>query len=190
MRDRKRMATFSVDWNRAPSRLSMHGALRNRAQARPTCIEIPMDLAMTPNPERRATALADAPIERSATEALALARQGAACLIDIRQPFELELKGALPDALHVPFFHFKQHLGLSLDEEEQEILDADAPGELDQREFIDNIEQLEQHRDVPLMLVCNSGRRSLIAAHLLRGIGYPQAYSVQGGMHALLHEIA
>jgi len=148
-----------------------------------------MDLAMTPNSEPRAVVLADAPIERSASEALAMARQGAACLIDIRQPFELELKGALPDTLHVPFFHFKQHLGLSLDEEEQEILDADAPGELDRSEFVENIELLERRRDVPLLLVCNSGRRSLIAAHLLRGIGYPQACSVRGGMHALLHEM-
>jgi len=143
---------------------------------------------MTPNSEPRAVLLADAPIERSASEALALARQGAACLIDIRQPFELELKGALRDALHVPFFHFKQHLGLSLDEEEQEMLDADAPSEQDRREFVANIQQLERSRDVPLLLVCNSGRRSLIAAHLLRGIGYPQAYSVRGGMHALLQE--
>ena len=145
---------------------------------------------MNPNSERQTTAQADAPIECSAAEALALARQGAACLIDIRQPFELELKGTLPNALHVPFFLFKQHLGLNLDEEEQEILDADAPGELDRREFVGTIEQLEQRRDTPLLLVCNSGRRSLIAAHLLRGIGYPQAYSVQGGMHALLHEMA
>ncbi|EQD61888.1 rhodanese domain-containing protein, partial [mine drainage metagenome] len=82
---------------------------------------------MNPNSKRQTTAQADAPIECSAAEALALARRGAACLIDIRQPFELELKGTLPNALHVPFFLFKQHLGLSLDEEEQEILDADAP---------------------------------------------------------------
>ena len=144
---------------------------------------------MTPTSEPRAVVLADAPIERSASEALAMTRQGAACLIDIRQPFELELKGTLPNALHVPFFLFKQHLGLSLDEEEQEILDADAPGELDRSEFVENIQLLERRRDVPLLLVCNSGRRSLIAAHLLRGIGYPQACSVRGGMHALLHEM-
>jgi rhodanese-related sulfurtransferase len=166
----------------------MHGALRNQRGIR-RLRRRPMDPAMTQTSEAQAVAPADAPIERGASEALTLARQGAACLIDIRQPFELEMKGTLPDALHVPFFHFKQHLGLRLDEEEQEILDADAPGERDQHAFIANIEQLEQRRDFPLLLVCNSGRRSLIAAHLLRGIGYPQACSVRGGMHALLHEM-
>lgn len=140
---------------------------------------------MNLNSEIPAAARSEATLECSADQALAMACEGAACLIDIRQTFELELKGALPGALHVPFFNFKQHLGLDLDEEEQEILDADAPSELDMRQFVGNIEQLEQRRDATLLLVCNSGRRSLIAAHLLRGIGYPRVYSVRGGMHAL-----
>ena len=129
---------------------------------------------------------AELPIECEPADALDAVRAGRACLVDIRQPFELELKGRIDEARHVPFFQFKVHLGLSLEEEEQEILDADAPDAADQQRFVANIEHLRQHRDAPLLLVCNSGRRSLIAAHLLRGIGYPLACSVHGGMHALL----
>ena len=128
---------------------------------------------------------ADPSIECEADEALALVRAGAGHLIDIRQPFELELKGSLPGALQVPFFHFKQHLGLTLDEGEQELLDADAPQEEDVLSFLQAVRQLEQHRTSMLLLVCNSGRRSMLAAHLLRGMGYLRAFSVRGGMHAL-----
>ena len=130
--------------------------------------------------------LADAPLECDADAAFGLVQAGSAHMIDIRQPFELELKGALPGALHMPFFHFKQHIGMRLDDEEQELLDADAPREEDVLSFVQAIRELEQRRHDILLLVCNSGRRSLLAAHLLRGIGYPQAYSVRGGMHALL----
>lgn len=125
------------------------------------------------------------PIECDAAEALVLARTGRGYLIDIRQPFELELKGVLPGALQVPFFHFKQHFGLELDDEEQELLDADAPQEDDALNFVHAVQQLQRRRNSMLLLVCNSGRRSLLAAHLLRGMGYQQAYSVRGGMHEL-----
>ena len=132
-----------------------------------------------------ADAPADPSIECEADQALALVHAGAAHFIDIRQPFELELKGSLPGALQVPFFHFKQHLGLTLDEGEQELLDADAPQEEDVLSFLQAVRQLEQHRTSMLLLVCNSGRRSMLAAHLLRGMGYLRAFSVRGGMHAL-----
>jgi rhodanese-related sulfurtransferase len=35
-----------------------------------------------------------------------------------------------------------------------------------------------------LLCVCNSGRRSLAAASLLRSLGYPKALSVAGGFQA------
>lgn len=126
------------------------------------------------------------PLECTATAALDQMRAGQARLIDIRQTFELALKGPLPDALHLPFFNFKQQLGLGLDEEEQEILDADTPSAEDKQRFLRNIDKLQHHRDATLLLVCNSGRRSLVAVHLLREMGYPRTCSVFGGMHALL----
>lgn len=142
---------------------------------------------MTTTAQREApTMLPPMPLECTADEAVEKMRAGLAGLIDIRQVFELDLKGQVPGALHVPFFNFKQQLGLGLDEEEQEILDADTPSEADMQRFLHNIEELQQRRDTALLLVCNSGRRSLLAARLLREIGYPRTCSVSGGMHALL----
>ena len=35
-----------------------------------------------------------------------------------------------------------------------------------------------------LLFFCARGNRSLVAAHILRDLGYPHAYSVAGGMQA------
>ena len=45
------------------------------------------------------------------------------------------------------------------------------------------IAALAQHAGL-LLLTCNSGRRSLYAADLLRSLGYPKALSVAGGFQA------
>ncbi len=46
------------------------------------------------------------------------------------------------------------------------------------------INQLHHVRDNILLCVCNSGRRSLYAAQLLRSLGYGKALSVAGGFQA------
>ena len=46
------------------------------------------------------------------------------------------------------------------------------------------INRLHHAHDNILLFVCNSGRRSLYAARLLRSMGYPKALSVAGGFQA------
>jgi molybdopterin/thiamine biosynthesis adenylyltransferase/rhodanese-related sulfurtransferase len=46
-----------------------------------------------------------------------------------------------------------------------------------------SIEQLEADRDRPLMVLCGSGQRSLLAAEALQRLGYRQVCSVAGGFN-------
>ncbi len=39
-------------------------------------------------------------------------------------------------------------------------------------------------RDCPIVLVCRTGRRSMLAAHILKDMGYSQVYNLEGGMLA------
>ncbi|WP_298610401.1 rhodanese-like domain-containing protein [uncultured Thiothrix sp.] len=125
------------------------------------------------------------PLEISALTAREMCKLYLACLIDIRQGFELEIKGNLPQAMHIPFFNVKQFFGFSLTDEEQEMLDADEPSTLDICSFIKAINTLQQARDCSLLVVCNSGRRSQCATQLLRELGYSRTFSVAGGFLAL-----
>ena len=58
------------------------------------------------------------------------------------------------------------------------------PKDIDARTFFTMINQLHHARDHLLLCVCNSGRRSLYAAQLLRSMGYRKALSVAGGFQA------
>jgi rhodanese-related sulfurtransferase len=117
----------------------------------------------------------------SATE---LCRLGLGTMIDIRQAFEIALKGSIPGTVHIPLFEVKQLLGHVLTEDEQDILDAGQPTDIDVQDFFTMINQLHHVRDHILLCVCNSGRRSLYAASLLRSLGYAKALSVAGGFQA------
>lgn len=123
-------------------------------------------------------------LEITLPTALELTRLGLATLIDIRQTFEIEMKGAIPDSLHVPLFEVKVMLGHVLTEDEQDILDSGEPKDMDARSFFTMINQLHHERDHLLLCVCNSGKRSVSAALLLRSLGYPKALSVMGGFQA------
>lgn len=129
-------------------------------------------------PEQRAR------LEISLPSALELCTLGLATMIDIRQGFEIELKGAIPDTVHIPMFEVKRLLGDRLSENEQDILDAGAPKEIDVKSFFTMINKLHHGHDHLLLCICNSGRRSLHAADLLRSLGYPKALSVAGGFQA------
>ena len=120
-------------------------------------------------------------LEISLPTALELCRLGLATMIDIRQSFEIEMKGAIPDTVHVPMFEVKRMLGDTLTEDEQDILDAGQPKDLDAKSFFTMINRLHHGHDHLLLCICNSGRRSLAAASLLRSLGYPKALSVAGG---------
>jgi rhodanese-related sulfurtransferase len=123
-------------------------------------------------------------LEVTLPTALELCRLGLATMIDIRQSFEIEMKGAIPDTVHIPMFEVKLMLGHTLTEDEQDILDAGKPKDIDAKTFFTMINQLHHARDHLLLCVCNSGRRSLTAASLLRSLGYPKALSVAGGFQA------
>jgi rhodanese-related sulfurtransferase len=71
-----------------------------------------------------------------------------------------------------------------LTDDEQDILDAGQPKDIDAQSFFTMINRLHHGRDHLLLCVCNSGRRSLTAASLLRSLGYPKALSVAGGFQA------
>ena len=125
-----------------------------------------------------------AQLEVSLPTALEMCRLGLATLIDIRQTFEIEMKGAIPGTVHVPLFEVKVMLGHPLTEDEQDILDAGTPKDMDAQTFFTTINRLHNARDHLLLCICNSGRRSLTAAAMLRSLGYPKALSVAGGFLA------
>ncbi len=129
------------------------------------------------------------PQERAALEitlptAMELCRLGLATMIDIRQSFEIDMKGAIPDTVHIPMFEVKRMLGDALTEDEQDILDAGQPKDIDAKSFFTMINKLHHTREHLLLCICNSGRRSLTAASMLRSLGYPKALSVAGGFQA------
>jgi rhodanese-related sulfurtransferase len=123
-------------------------------------------------------------LEISLGSALELVDLGLGTMIDIRQGFEIDMKGAIPGTVHIPLFEVKRLLGDRLTESEQEILDAGRPSDIDIKGLITTINRLHHAHDHLLLLTCNSGRRSLYAAHLLRSLGYPKALSVAGGFQA------
>ena len=124
------------------------------------------------------------PLEITLPTALELCQLGLGTLIDIRQSFEIEMKGGIPGSVHIPMFEVKAMLGHALTEDEQEVLDAGQPKEIDAQSFFTMINRLHHARDHLLLCICNSGRRSLSAASILRSLGYPKALSVAGGFQA------
>ncbi len=123
-------------------------------------------------------------LEISLSGALELARLGMGTLVDIRQAFELTLKGQIPGAVHIPLFEVKQMLGKPLTEDEQDAIDAGQPTPIDAQGFFTTVNRLHHVHDHILLLVCNSGRRTLYAAQLLRSMGYRKTLSVAGGFQA------
>jgi rhodanese-related sulfurtransferase len=123
-------------------------------------------------------------LEISLASALELSTLGLGTLVDIRQAFEIELKGAIPDTVHIPLYEVKQMLGHPLSENEQDIIDAGEPTPIDVQGFFTTVNRLHHAHDRIVLLVCNSGRRSLYAAQLLRSMGYPKTLSVAGGFQA------
>ncbi|MFN4263360.1 MAG: rhodanese-like domain-containing protein [Thioalkalivibrionaceae bacterium] len=148
----------------------------------------PLDVALARDEEPRVDTARRCPapeqIEVDPDLAVALIGLRLATLIDIRQPFEIELKGATPGAIEVPFFHLQHRLGSQLTAEEQELLDADTPEFEDLTTFLRRINEASQSlcSTRVLLCVCNSGRRSLRAAQTLRALGYPFSFSVIGGV--------
>ncbi|OGA99774.1 MAG: sulfurtransferase [Burkholderiales bacterium RIFCSPHIGHO2_12_FULL_69_20] len=123
-------------------------------------------------------------LEISLSSAMELCQLGLGTMVDIRQNFEIQLKGAIPGTVHIPLFEVKRLLGHALTEDEQDVLDAGQPSELDAKDFFSMVNDLHHVQDHIVLCICNSGRRSLYAADLLRSLGYPRALSVAGGFQA------
>ena len=130
------------------------------------------------SPEQRAL------LEISLPSALEIARLRLGTLVDIRQGFEIQMKGAIPEAVHIPMFEVKRLLGDKLTEDEQEILDTGKPSDIYIKRLLTTINRLHHAHYHLLLLTCNSGRRSLYLADMLRSLGYPKALSVAGGFIA------
>ena len=129
-------------------------------------------------------------LEISLSSATELCRLGLGTMIDIRQGFELEMKGTIPDTVHIPMFEVKRLLGHALSEDEQDAIDTGKPNAIDVQSFFTMINRLHHAHDNILLCICNSGRRSLYAARLLRSMGYGKALSVAGGFQAWKHATA
>ncbi len=132
----------------------------------------------------------DSMLEISVQTTLELIRLKLVCLIDVRQKFELELEREIPGSCSLPLFRFKQLLGHQMTEDEHEVLDGDTPDTLDVQHFLSNINRLHYIKDCILLSYCNSGRRSLHAARLLRSLGYERGFSLAGGYRALVNAIS
>ena len=51
------------------------------------------------------------------------------------------------------------------------------------------VEELESHREHPIVVYCHKGARSMIITRLLRHIGFTDVYSMQGGIDRWAPEI-
>jgi rhodanese-related sulfurtransferase len=123
-------------------------------------------------------------LEISLTSAIELTQLGLGTMIDIRQAFELDMKGRIPGTVHIPMIETKRMLGDALSEDEQDTLDAGRPTDVQVREFFTTINRIHHAGEKTLLCICNSGRRSLHAAQMLRSLGYGKALSVAGGFQA------
>ncbi len=137
-------------------------------------------------PVKTTAQIPDSMLEISVPTALELIRLKLVCLIDVRQKFELEMEGEIPGACSLPLFRFKQLLGHQMTEDEHELLDGDEPDSLDVQHFLSNINRLHYTKDCIMLCYCNSGRRSMHAARLLRSLGYERGFSLAGGYRALI----
>ncbi len=111
-----------------------------------------------------------------------LATRAPAALIDVRTAEERELFGAPPEAVHWPLAVVQRFRG-EMPCPECETFSA---RDLTPEERFEFVRWLLGHavKQSELFFFCARGNRSLVAAHVLRDMGYPHAYSVAGGMQA------
>jgi rhodanese-related sulfurtransferase len=76
-------------------------------------------------------------------------------LLDVRNPSELRMAGAIPGVVNIPL------------------------GELDRR-----LGELPSDRSTPIVAICQSGARSMSAAHTLLAAGYTDVTNLEGGTGA------
>ena len=120
-------------------------------------------------PDKAAVAAADVVdgLEISLASAIELCNLGLGTLVDIRQAFEIELKGAIPGTVHIPLFEVKVLLGHTLSEDEQDILDAGKPTEIDVQGFFTTLNRVHHVHDKSWYCGLLISLRNFIALALL-----------------------
>ncbi|MGL4315860.1 MAG: rhodanese-like domain-containing protein [Pseudomonas sp.] len=93
-------------------------------------------------------------------EAWALVQAGAVQLVDVRTAEELKFVGHVPDSLHVAW--------------------QTGPAMIKNPRFLRELEN-KAGRDVPLVLLCRSGKRSAAAATAAAAAGFTQVFNVLEG---------
>lgn len=104
----------------------------------------------------------------SPAEAWALAQTGAARLVDVRSNEELVFVGRVPDTVHVAWAN-----GTSLNRNPR---------------FVKELEQRAGGKDIALLLICRSGKRSVEAAKAATAAGFSAVFNVLEGFEGELDD--
>ncbi|MDA8381723.1 MAG: rhodanese-like domain-containing protein [Betaproteobacteria bacterium] len=121
-------------------------------------------------------------IEVDIGQARTWVRQGIGQIIDVRFPEEQEIFGPIGGAKCLPLSFLQRFCGHTPDPhcEEFSVCDLMAKERTDLTRAL--VCYADQQKSV--LCLCRSGNRSLVAARLLRALGFVRAYSVQGGTEA------
>lgn len=115
------------------------------------------------------------------TESYALYKRGA-LILDVRLAFERQIHGAVPNAQELPLPWVQRFRGDPPDQDFEVFSIRDVTPE-EQTTFLRWL--LAHHaKATTILCFCAHGNRSVVAASILREMGYPHAYSVEGGMSA------
>lgn len=96
------------------------------------------------------------------TDAWAVVQAAAARLVDVRSPEEYRFVGHVPDSLNIPWAS-----GTSMTRNPRFTREFEA--------------KLGSDRDAPVLLLCRSGKRSVLAAEALAKAGYRAIFNVLEG---------
>lgn len=92
----------------------------------------------------------------------------AAVMIDVRTAIEHSFVGHPPKAIHIALKEFP-------DMQINEL-------------FVEQVAEKVKNKNIPLLLLCRSGQRSLAAAHLLEKAGYQHLINIVGGFEGALND--
>ncbi len=98
----------------------------------------------------------------------ALQQDKTAVLIDVRTKMEHLFVGHPPQAIHIPW--------------------KEAPDWQLNSHFVENVRQVVSNPNVPILLLCRSGQRSLEAAAALEKAGYSRLINIVDGFEGALDD--
>jgi rhodanese-related sulfurtransferase len=112
--------------------------------------------------------VAAANTELAPTTAWNLALAGQAMIVDVRSAEEHKFVGHVPNSVLIPW---AVGLNLTRNENFSEALNQQIP------------------KNVSVLFLCRSGKRSLAAVKEAKALGYQQAYSISGGFEGEIDEV-